>query len=144
MRTFLGIVKPLAFPILALALALLPVFLPKLAHAATAGNDDFVQARPLDGSCALPGYPPDAAAAGRTLRLRLDFTVGADGRVKRAAIGQPSGMPAYDRAALDALERCLHVPAQLDGRPVEVSMSREIVHAPRVHTPHPSKAADDR
>jgi D-alanyl-D-alanine endopeptidase (penicillin-binding protein 7) len=118
-------VKPFLFLALAAALAL--VF---AAHARPA--QDFQQARLVEDSCTLPAYPEEAVHSGRSLRLRIDFTVGTDGRVKQAAVGQASGFPDYDRAVLDAIARCTYLPALRGGQPVEATMSREIVRKSRL------------
>jgi TonB family protein len=63
------------------------------------------------------------------------MTVGADGRVKRAAIGQPSGFAGYDSALQEAVQQCTYIPALRDGKPIEVSVSRQIVRAPGARQP---------
>jgi TonB family protein len=99
------------------------------------GPGQVLQARLVEGSCTLPAYPEDVIAGDRPLRVRVDMTVGADGRVKRAAIGQPGGFADYERALLDAVQQCTYIPALRDGKPIEVSVSRQIVRAPGSRQP---------
>ena len=90
---------------------------------------NYLQPRKVESSCSMPAYPDDAALAGRTLRLRVDYTIDTDGRVQTPTITQPSGYPAYDRAVLEAIGHCTWVPALRDGQPVAVPMSQEIVRS---------------
>lgn len=113
-----------------------PVPLPKVTPPGTAtpvavapGAANFLQARLVEGSCTLPGFPDDVVRADRALRQRIDFTIGADGRVKDAHVSQPSGFPDYDRAMLQALGQCTYVPALRDGKPIELRSSRETVRS---------------
>jgi TonB family protein len=99
------------------------------------GPGKILQARLVEGSCTLPAYPDEVVAGDRPLKVRVDMTVGADGRVKRAAIGQPSGFADYERALLDAVQQCTYIPALRDGKPIEVSVSRQIVRAPGSRQP---------
>jgi len=91
----------------------------------TAGN--FLQARLVEGSCTLPGFPDEVTRADRALRQRIEFTIGADGRVKDAQVTQPSGFPDYDRAMLQAQGQCTYIPALRDGKPIELRSARETV-----------------
>lgn len=113
-----------------------PVPLPKPAPpgaaapaAAEPGPGSFLQARLVEGSCTLPGFPDDVVRADRALRQRIEFTIGADGRVKDAQVTQPSGFPDYDRAMLQALGQCTYVPALRDGKPIELRSARETVRS---------------
>jgi len=113
-----------------------PVPLPKPAPpgaaapaAAAPGPGSFLQARLVEGSCTLPGFPNDVVRADRALRQRIEFTIGADGRVKDAQVTQPSGFPDYDRAMLQALGQCTYVPALRDGKPIELRSARETVRS---------------
>lgn len=99
------------------------------------GPGKVLQARLVEGSCALPAYPDEVIAGDRPLKVRVDMTVGADGRVKRAVIGQPSGFADYERALLDAVQQCTYIPALREGKPIEVSVSRQIVRTPGSRQP---------
>jgi TonB family protein len=99
------------------------------------GPGTVLQARLVEGSCTLPAYPDEVIAGDRPLKVRVDMTVGADGRVKRAAIGQPSGFAGYDSALQEAVQQCTYIPALRDGKPIEVSVSRQIVRAPGARQP---------
>jgi len=112
-----------------LAAALLAA-LPALAHPAPGpGPGNIQQARLVEGSCTLPGFPDDVVHADRALRQRIDFTIGVDGRVKDARVSQPSGFPDYDRAMVQALSQCSYIPALRDGKPMELRSSRETVRS---------------
>lgn len=113
-----------------------PVPLPKPAPPGTKGaialapgRGNFLQARLVEGSCTLPGFPDEVTRADRALRQRIDFTIGVDGRVKDARVSQPSGFPDYDRAMLQALGQCTYIPALRDGKPMELRSSRETVRS---------------
>jgi TonB family protein len=99
------------------------------------GPGKVLQARLVEGSCTLPAYPDEVIAGDHPLKVRVDMTVGADGRVKRAAIGQPSGFADYERALLEAVQQCAYIPALRDGKPIEVSVSRQIVRTPGSRQP---------
>ena len=66
-----------------------------------------------------PVFPPGPVDSGGI--VILEGTIGTDGRVQNAKIlrGASDG-PAFDEAALAALERWLYTPALLNGQPVEV------------------------
>jgi TonB family protein len=106
-----------------------PVPLPKPSQNTAAVPGSILQARLVEGSCTLPGFPDEVVRADRALRQRIDFTIGVDGRVKDASVGQPSGFPDYDRAMLAALARCTYIPALRDGKPIELRSSRESVRS---------------
>ena len=59
-----------------------------------------------------------ARRLGEEGRVLLRVTVGADGRVRDAAVRQSSGYDDLDRAALRAVRRWTFVPARADGRAV--------------------------
>lgn len=112
-----------------------PVPLPKPASNAAPrlaggpGSGNFLQARLVDGSCTLPGFPDEVTRADRPLRQRIEFNIGADGRVKDTRVTQPSGFPEYDRAMLAALAQCVYIPALRDGKPIELHSARETVRS---------------
>ncbi len=113
-----------------------PVPLPKpdqdkaaVARAVAPGPGNFLQARLVEGSCTLPGFPDEVTRADRALRQRIEFTIGVDGRVKDAQVTQPSGFPDYDRAMLQAQGQCTYIPALRDGKPIELRSARETVRS---------------
>jgi len=113
-----------------------PVPLPKPAQPGTGtpvlvapGPGTILQARLVEGSCTLPGFPDEVTRADRALRQRVEFTIGSDGRVKDAQVTQPSGFPDYDRAMLQALGQCTYIPALRDGKPIELRSARETVRS---------------
>ncbi|KGF78597.1 hypothetical protein IA69_29205 [Massilia sp. JS1662] len=70
-------------------------------------------------TCPRPTYPPDELRAKHTGMVKLNFLIGTDGAIKRAAIGTSSGFPALDQAALAALSRCRFTPGTSAGAPAE-------------------------
>jgi len=113
-----------------------PVPLPKpdqdtaaVPGAVAPGPGNFLQARLVEGSCTLPGFPDEVTRADRALRQRIEFTIGVDGRVKDAQVTQPSGFPDYDRAMLQAQGQCTYIPALRDGKPIELRSARETVRS---------------
>lgn len=120
--------KPVALPSVA------PGAQPGLAGSTTAlgvmsepAPGTFLQARLIDGSCTLPEVPDEVVRAGRALRQRVDFLIDVDGQVKDVVLSQPSGLPGYDQAMLDALRQCRYAPALRNGRPIALKTSRETV-----------------
>ncbi|CAM4025728.1 TonB family protein [Paracidovorax anthurii] len=66
-----------------------------------------------------PAYPPVARRLGHEGRVVVSATIGADGRVRHASIGQGSGFQELDDAALAAVRDAAFVPARDGmGRPV--------------------------
>jgi TonB family protein len=65
-----------------------------------------------------PAYPPLARQARVTGVVRLDATIGKDGRITKV---QPvSGPPLLRQAAIDAVRQWVYQPTLLNGQPVEV------------------------
>jgi protein TonB len=82
-----------------------------------AGGD--LEARVLFGSCAKPIYPAQSLAAQDQGTVRMEFLVGADGRVVDSKVAQSSGYPALDETARNAIKLCKFEPAMKDGKPVQ-------------------------
>lgn len=66
-----------------------------------------------------PAYPAAAIASGMQGRVRLEVTVGVDGRVKAASVRDSSGYPLLDQAALNAIWSMEFEPARRAGLAVE-------------------------
>lgn len=79
------------------------------------------------GTVAVPRYrqnpAPEYPAAARRRReegeVRLDVTVGRDGRPQRVSLMRSSGHPLLDEAAVSAVQRWTFEPARAAGQPVE-------------------------
>jgi TonB family protein len=66
-----------------------------------------------------PVFPPGAVGGGGT--VILEGTIGTDGQVQNARVLRGvRDTPAFDHAALSALEQWRYAPALLNGSPVEV------------------------
>lgn len=66
-------------------------------------------------------YPPAAAALGKTARVKLLVTIGADGMVTDARVQEPVG-DGFDEAALAAVRRFTFSPAEIDGARAPVAI----------------------
>ncbi len=76
----------------------------------------------------LPNYPPLARQARVTGVVKIQATIGADGRVKRAiAIAGP---PLLRQAAVDSVLRWSYEPGKLNGKPVETTTQVDVIFAP--------------
>lgn len=96
--------------------------------AAVAGAaPSLLQARRIDGRCALPDYPADIVNADAPLALTLRLVAKADGSVANLMVAMPSTRPDYDRAVLAAAARCVYLPALRDGVPVDAPVAWKIV-----------------
>ena len=65
------------------------------------------------------GYPPEALASGKEGSATVLATVGKDGVVKSAEVGESSGDPALDQAAMSAALQWRFKPALQNGEPIE-------------------------
>jgi len=72
-------------------------------------------------------YPPDARASGIQGVVQLDVVVGRDGRVKefKPLVGIPLLVP----AAIEAVKGSIYSPTRLDGVPIEVHATVDVVFA---------------
>jgi TonB family protein len=70
-------------------------------------------------TCSRPAYPPGEVRERHTGKVRLNFLVGVDGKMKKAEIASSSGYPELDQAALAALSTCRFRPATRDGAAIE-------------------------
>ena len=67
-------------------------------------------------------YPPAAAAAGKTARVRLMVTIGADGRPTEVTVPKPVG-DGFDAAAIAAVKQFLFSPAEVDHQPTALTIA---------------------
>ena len=65
-----------------------------------------------------PVYPAMARRRGEQGRVVLRVSVAAGGTPAQVAVGQSSGFPSLDDAAMDAVRQWRFVPATRDGQPV--------------------------
>ncbi|HEY8023134.1 MAG TPA: energy transducer TonB [Burkholderiaceae bacterium] len=73
-------------------------------------------------SCA-PTYPTKALRAKEQGTVKIRFDVDPEGKFISADITQSSGSADLDRAAVNALTRCVYTPKLVDGKPTETSFS---------------------
>jgi len=72
-----------------------------------------------------PVYPEELQAAGVRGQVRVDFVIDTSGRVKNP-VAVASSNPAFERAAIQAIQGWKFKPAKLDGRAVEIRASEVI------------------
>lgn len=104
--------------------------MPVGAAGSAAGSGRLMRARRIADKCALPDFPPEVVTQDRALAMSLRLTVQADGSIAKLMLARGSGFPAYDTAVLAAAARCTYIPALLDGKPVPVPATWDIVRAP--------------
>ncbi len=93
---------------------------------ATNGKDaDVESAAILDTNQCRPVYPRTSAQRGEQGTVKMQFTVGANGKLAGSAIIKSSGYRELDQAALNALIHCRFKPAYRDGRPVQAAFVME-------------------
>lgn len=107
-----------------------PPGMPVGAVDSAAGSGRLMRARRIADKCTLPDFPAEVVAQDRALAMSLRLTVQADGSVAKLMLARSSGVPAYDTAVLAAAARCTYIPALLDGKPVAVPATWNIVRAP--------------
>lgn len=86
-------------------------------------SEDSVDALPkLKPGSATPKYPPRARAKGIEGEVVLTVIIGADGRVKKAAIysAEPEGV--FEEVALSAVRNWSFEPATYQGQPVQMTL----------------------
>ncbi|MCC6201648.1 MAG: energy transducer TonB [Gammaproteobacteria bacterium] len=71
-----------------------------------------------------PKYPMNAEAIGMEGWVVVSYTIDTGGKVIEAMIEDSSGMATFEDAALQAVQKWQFVPANLNGVPVEQSMTR--------------------
>ncbi|WP_296946276.1 DUF945 family protein [uncultured Massilia sp.] len=98
-------------------------------------GQEILQARRIDGSCAMPDYPEEVVRRDLPLDVVFGFVVKADGKVAAPTVARASAFPDYDRAALAALAQCAYVPALRAGKPFDLATTWRLVRAPG--TPRP-------
>jgi TonB family protein len=75
---------------------------------------------------APPDYPSDARRRGEEGVVRLALRIAVDGTVTSAEVASSSGIPALDRAALEAARRWRFQPATRAGMPVAATLSTAV------------------
>jgi protein TonB len=77
-----------------------------------------------------PEYPADALRKGIRGEVRVQITVGGDGKVKSATVVNSSPAAVFDRAALDAVRRWRFAPPAVDNPDTEATVMTNIVFRP--------------
>ncbi|WP_369927542.1 energy transducer TonB [Xanthomonas sp. NCPPB 2632] len=72
---------------------------------------------------ATPMYPPQAVRQHHEGTVRLEVSIGTDGRVSEARVLESSGFPELDRSALLAIRSALYSPGRSNGRPVNSTVT---------------------
>jgi TonB family protein len=88
--------------------------------AAAPGDATFVNAQPMKRE--NPTYPGGAAMQSQEGWVMLSFVISEAGEVGELMIEDSSGVPALEKAAMEAVEDWRYTPAMQDGRPVEQAM----------------------
>lgn len=73
---------------------------------------------------AAPTYPANALYAAKEGWVMLSFVISPTGEVTEPMIEDSSGVEAFERAALRAIQRWKYAPAMQDGEPVEQAMTK--------------------
>lgn len=73
----------------------------------------------------MPAYPPIARAARIEGTVRLEATISKAGKIENLRV--ISGQPMLQQAALDAVKNWLYRPYLLDGQPVEVETTVDVI-----------------
>ncbi|MBV8635881.1 MAG: energy transducer TonB [Burkholderiaceae bacterium] len=79
----------------------------------------------LESNQCRPVYPRAAFERRQEGTVKMQFTVGANGKLVGSAIAKSSGFRELDQAALQALIHCRFKPAYRDGKPVQAAFSME-------------------
>lgn len=75
----------------------------------------------LETNQCRPVYPHAALEKRQEGVVKMQFTVGANGKLVGSAIAKSSGFRELDQAALQALIHCRFKPAYRDGKPVQAA-----------------------
>jgi len=106
-----------AIPVLGLAAACLSIY--ANAVAADQAAEPKTPAIVDFHSCAKPVWPEASLKAEETGTVRLNFLVGAEGKVHDSKVVGSSGHPALDEAARVGIAKCSFKPATVAGKPVK-------------------------
>ena len=106
------------FFVTAIALFLTPV---------ARGTESVAQDPPaiLDSNQCRPAYPRAAVEKRQEGTVKMQFTVGANGKLVGSAVVKSSGYRELDQAALQALIHCRFKPAYREGKPVQAGFFLE-------------------
>ncbi len=80
-----------------------------------------------DWESCMPRYPTTSMSFEEEGTTRIHFEVGADAKLKDAALVKSSGYPRLDKAALKALSQCVFKPAVKDGLPIDSNLTVDFV-----------------
>jgi protein TonB len=79
----------------------------------------------LESNQCRPVYPRTALEKRQQGTVKMQFTVGANGKLVGSAVAKSSGFRELDQAALQALIHCRFQPAYRDGKPVQAAFFME-------------------
>jgi TonB family protein len=95
-------------------------FSPVVAQDSDLQSSSYVPAQPLVRR--NPDYPTNALMSNQEGWVMLSFVISPEGEVTEPMIEDSSGVEAFERAALRAIERWTYTPATENGEPVEQAM----------------------
>lgn len=78
-------------------------------------------------TCAKPEWPRSSLRNEETGTVTLAFVIGVDGRVVDSKITKSSGFRELDKAAVNAISKCVFKPGTTDGKPEQSSMQMQYV-----------------
>ena len=78
-------------------------------------------------TCAKPEWPRSSLRNEETGTVTLAFVIGIDGRVVESKIMKSSGFRELDKAAVNAISKCVFKPGTTDGKPEQSSMQMQYV-----------------
>jgi TonB family protein len=79
----------------------------------------------LESNQCRPAYPRAAFEKRQEGTVKMQFTVGANGKLVGSAVVKSSGFRELDQAALQSLIHCRFKPAYRDGKPVQAAFFME-------------------
>ncbi len=78
-------------------------------------------------TCAKPEWPRSSLRNEETGTVTLAFVIGVDGSVVESKIMKSSGYRELDKAAVNAISKCVFKPGTTDGKPEQSSMQMQYV-----------------
>jgi TonB family protein len=87
-----------------------------------------------------PVYPPEAATAGKTARVKLELVILPDGTTGEVKVLTPAG-DGFDEAAVAAIKLYKWVPGKADGQPVAARIQYDVVFELKAPEPPPDLPA---
>lgn len=78
-------------------------------------------------TCAKPEWPRSSLRNEETGTVTLAFVIGVDGSVVESRVTKSSGFRELDKAAVNAISKCVFKPGTTDGKPEQSSMQMQYV-----------------